>query len=224
MRGSHQNCRLKCEAQIRPPCALPPNYVVDLELSIKTSHIFDGQKSAAPSLFNHDVCIRDDSFPCPKMDLASSVAGLIGLAGLAVQSASALYTFCRKIPRVAGEVEAIISEVRRLSQTLEAVKQVASDRTSHKFSSRTSRVIAELGEEIAQCTRDLDAWNTSMVALKMRDGKWARDAMKKLKLAADAGRFSESRLKISAHRDQLALLIELLTVYENSPPYRYPMA
>jgi hypothetical protein len=148
------------------------------------------------------------------MDLASSAAGLIGLAGLAVQPASALYTFCRKIPRVAGEVEAIISEVRRLSQTLEWIQHVASDRTTQKLSSRTNGVIAKLQDEIAQCTTDLEAWKSSLAALKLGDGKWAGNALKKLKLAADTGRFSQTRLKISAHKDQLALLIELLTVHE----------
>jgi hypothetical protein len=52
-----------------------------------------------------------------------------------------------------------------------------------------------------------------MAALEMEDGKRAKNMIKKLKLAADAGRFSEMRLKISSHRDQLALLVELLTVY-----------
>jgi predicted nucleic acid-binding Zn-ribbon protein len=146
------------------------------------------------------------------MDLASGAAGLISLAALAVQSASTLYTFCRKVPRVAGEVEAIISEIRALSQTLESIQQIASDREAQKFSASTSRMIAKLQEGVARCTADLEAWNTGMAALKMEDGKWAKNAVKKLKLAADAGRFSETRLKISAHRDQLGLLLEILTV------------
>jgi hypothetical protein len=59
---------------------------------------------------------------------------------------------------------------------------------------------------------DIEAWNTCMAALKMEDGEWAKNALKKLKLAADGGRFSEMRLKISAHRGQLTLLVDLLTV------------
>lgn len=148
------------------------------------------------------------------MDLASSLAGLLGLTGLAIQSASTLYTLCRKIPRVAGEVEAIISEVRGLSETLGSIQQVASHRTAQKASARTSGVVAKLGEEIVRCTKDLEAWTSCMTALKMEDGKSAKNMVKKLKLAADTGRFSETRLKISSHRDQLGLLIELLTVYE----------
>ena len=146
------------------------------------------------------------------MDLASGAAGLISLAGLAVQSASTLYTFCHKVPRVAGEVEAIIREIRTLSQTLESIQQIASDREAQNCSARTSGVIAKLQEGVARCTADLEAWNTDMAALKMEDGKWAKNAVKKLKLAADAGRFSETRLKISAHRDQLGLLLEHLNV------------
>jgi phytoene/squalene synthetase len=90
------------------------------------------------------------------MNLASGVAGLLGLAGLAVQSASTLYTFCRKIPRVAGEVQAIIDEVRRLSQTLESIQQVALDRGSQKLLSRTTGVITKLEQEIARCTANLE--------------------------------------------------------------------
>lgn len=148
------------------------------------------------------------------MDVASSVAGLIGLAGLAVQSATSLYTFCRKIPRVASEVEAVIDEVRCLNQTLESIQQLVSDRGMQKASSRTNNVIVKLEEEIIRCTKDLEAWNTCMAALKMEDGKWAKNVVKRLKLAADGGKFSEMRLKIASHREQLVLLVELLTVYE----------
>ena len=147
------------------------------------------------------------------MDLASSVAGLIGLAGLAVNSASTLYTFCRKLPRVAGEVEAVLDEVRRLSQTLGSIQQVVGDRGTQTASARTPGVVVKLQEEITRCTADLETWTSSMAALEMDDGKWAKNSVKKLKLAADAGRFSETRLKISSHRNQLALLVELLTVY-----------
>jgi hypothetical protein len=146
------------------------------------------------------------------MDLASSLAGLIGLAGLAVQSASTLYSFYRKVPRVAGEVEAIIIEVQRFSQTPESIQHISSDRATQKLSPRTNGIVTKLQDEIAKCTTDLEDWNSSMTALKLSDGRWAGNTLKKLKLAADAGRFSEMRLKIAAHRDQLMLLIELVTV------------
>jgi hypothetical protein len=148
------------------------------------------------------------------MDLASGAARLISLAGLAVQSASTLYTFCHKLPRVAGEVEAIISEIRALGQTLESIQQITSDREAQKYSARTYELIAKLQERVARCTADLEAWNTGMAALKMEDGKWAKNAGKKLKLAADAGRFLETRSKISSHGDQLVLMMELLAVYK----------
>jgi hypothetical protein len=130
-----------------------------------------------------------------------------------VNSASTLYTFCRKIPKVAGEVEAILDEVLRLSQTLGSIQQVVGDRGMQKTSARTSGVVVKLQEEITRCTADLETWTSSVAALETEDGKWAKNTVKKLKLAADAGRFSETRLKISTHRDQLALLVELLTVY-----------
>lgn len=129
-----------------------------------------------------------------------------------VNSVSTLYTFCRKIPRVAGEVEAIIDEIRRLSQTLESIQQIVGDRGTQKASVRTSSLISKLQEAIARCTADLETWTSSLAALGMEDGKWAKNSVKRLKLAADAGRFSETRLKISSHRDQLALLVDLLTV------------
>jgi len=146
------------------------------------------------------------------MDLASGIAGLIGLAGLAVNSASSLYTFCRKIPRVASEVEAVVDEIRRLKETLESVQQVIVDRGVLKASARTPGVIVKLKDKIKGCEVDLEAWNISMTGLKMDDGKWAKNALKKLKLAADEGRFSDMRMKISSHRDHLSLLVELLTV------------
>jgi hypothetical protein len=153
------------------------------------------------------------------MDLASSIAGLLGLAGLAVQSASTLYTFCHKMPRVAGDVEAIIGEVRRVSQTLETMKHVVIHRAVQNLSPRTSVVVAKLREEIKLCTADLEAWNSSMTALQMRDGKWIENMTKKLKLVADSGRFLEIKVNLSSHRNQLVLLMELLNVYEVSSSF-----
>ena len=145
------------------------------------------------------------------MDLASGVAGFLGLAGLTVQCATKLYVYCRKIPRVAGEVKAIIDEVQRLSEAIEAIQQVASDRELQQPSARTADLIEKLRAQVARCTADLEAWNASMTALQIEDGKWAKNAVKKLKLAADSGRFSETRSQMSSHRGQLLLLVELLT-------------
>ena len=107
----------------------------------------------------------------------------------------------------------MVDEIRRLKETLESIQQVASDRGTIKLSSRISGVIVKLQDEIRRCESDLEAWNTSVDALRMEDGRWAKNALKKLKLAADGGRFLEMRSKVSSHRDQLSLLVELLVVY-----------
>lgn len=96
------------------------------------------------------------------MDLASSIAGLIGLAGLAVQSATTLYTFYHKLPRVAGELLSVISEIQRLSQTLQAIQQLISDRVNQILSTRTDGLVSKLREEITQCTAGLKDWQGEM--------------------------------------------------------------
>ena len=75
-------------------------------------------------------------------------------------------------------------------------------------------MVTKLEEEMGRCRKELEEWNICMGALKTEDGKWVKNAVKRVKLAADSGRFGEMRVKIAGHRGQLGLLIELLTVYE----------
>jgi len=146
------------------------------------------------------------------MELASGIAGLLGLAGLAVKSASTLYTFCHKVPRVAGEVGAIKDEIQRLNQSLELARKVVVDRKIQKASPQTHGLIGKLEEEVARCTADLKTWITSMDSMQLEDKKWAKNSFKKLKLAADSRMFAEIRSKISSHTDQMALLLDLLVM------------
>ncbi|PMD34575.1 hypothetical protein L207DRAFT_533896 [Hyaloscypha variabilis F] len=81
------------------------------------------------------------------LELASSIAGLIGLAGLFVQSASTLYTFCLAIPRVGAEVESVIEEVQRLENVLKSLGYVAEQSKSSAFSAKASEVGELLDKE-----------------------------------------------------------------------------
>ncbi len=88
------------------------------------------------------------------LELASSIAGLIGLAGLFVQSASRLYIFCRAFPRVGAEVESVIAEVQRLENVLKSLGYIAEQSKSSAFSAKASEVGELLDKETLQCQKN----------------------------------------------------------------------
>lgn len=144
------------------------------------------------------------------LELAASIAGLVGLAGLFVQSASTLYTYCHNVPRVGTEVEAVIREIQRLQDTLKPLELVAEPETASIFSTKAVAIIRNLKEEIEQCTADIQTWLQIMRSLKKEDGKPMKNLITRLKSAADKSRFSQMRQQISSHRSQLVVLIDLL--------------
>lgn len=119
------------------------------------------------------------------LELASSTAGLTGLARLFVQSASSLYAFCRNFPHVAAEVEAVIEEIKILQELLPAIQEVEQNGGT---SSQARSLIAKLTAEIASCSADLTTWSQNMEVLTMRNGEKVRNMVNKLKLAVDKGR------------------------------------
>jgi hypothetical protein len=143
------------------------------------------------------------------LEVAASVAGLIGLVGLFVQSATTLYTFCHNIPRVAAEVGGLVQEVERLNNVLSLLHPMILNATSHSLS---PRVVKQLEEEIGTCTENLATWLGSMKGVEEAEKISIRSCIKKLKLAADSNRFSDMRIRLSSHRGQLGILLELLGV------------
>ena len=51
-------------------------------------------------------------------------------------------------------------------------------------------------EEIEKRGRDLEDWNREISELRLTDRKWVGNMIKKLKVAADKGRFMELDLRI----------------------------
>jgi len=147
------------------------------------------------------------------IELASSVAGVIGLAGLTLQSASALYTFCHAIPRVAGELEAIIEEIQKLQNLLKVTRTILDDCAGkgNILSSSPSSLETQLQQEVTACEGRLRAWSCELATLQTKNGQWVANVTKKLKLAADRGRFMDLRSKLSSHREQNGLFLGLLS-------------
>ena len=144
------------------------------------------------------------------LELASSIAGLIGLAGLFVQSASTLYTFCRAIPRVGAEVESVIEEVQRLENVLKSLGYIAEQSKSSAFSAKASEVGELLDKEILRCHKTIEVALAAMRELQEQCGNKSTNVIKKLKAAADADRFEKIKTRMASHRGQLVLLMELL--------------
>jgi hypothetical protein len=144
------------------------------------------------------------------LELASSIAGLIRLTGLFVQSASTLYTFCHAIPRVGAEVESVIEEVQRLENVLKSLRYIAEQSKSSTFSAKASEVGELLDKEILQCHKTIEVGLAAMRELQEQCGHKSTNIIKKLKAAADADRFEKIKASMASHKVQLVLLMELL--------------
>lgn len=144
------------------------------------------------------------------MDGASSVAGLISLAALVLQSATLLYTFCSKYKHIAPEVEAVVQDITRLQALLQQVDRIITDVWVTRSQHPTA--LLELEMEIRACQNDLDIWLRGLQEFEQSSTNSSKKFLKMLKAAADEGKFSGMRTKIASHRQQLELRLSCMNM------------
>ena len=142
------------------------------------------------------------------MDPASSVAGLIGLAGLLIKSASFLYRFCSSFKQVAEEVSSLVRSIENLQALLRYIEEILRQDAARGLQS--TQFIAEWKERIEECERDLRTWLQAIQLFQSGDPKVFRKCVRNLKAAADEGRFRKMRLRLSAHYEHLSLHLDIL--------------
>ena len=117
---------------------------------------------------------------------AASIAGIIGVAGQAISSASALYTFCKTYRHVEPDIEHTTNEVERLSTVLLQLERLVPTLSAAACSPATIRA-AEY--QIGACKNDLADWSRTVDGLDLKNARVTKRMKEKLKIAADRGFF-----------------------------------
>ena len=137
------------------------------------------------------------------MDPASSIAGLLGLIGLALQAASGLHEFCLHFRNAPTEAEEIANDILGLQKILEHVRGLPLDVCR-------ASTLTMLRDEILDCTVQLDTW-----LQKAKDGdptplKGVKRLGKRTSTAFGYHQFAELRSKVASHRAQLNLILDVV--------------
>lgn len=146
------------------------------------------------------------------LEFIASIAGLVSLVGLFVQSTSSLYVFCSAYPKVAAEITYVIEDIQSLEHFLREVESLVQTNAARILHGST--VLLELEKKFIEITSHFEDWMAVMKKLQNEKGKNTSNIIKKLKSAADKGKFLDMRTKVSSLRDQLGGLLEILAVYD----------
>ncbi|MCJ1403748.1 hypothetical protein MMC11_006971 [Xylographa trunciseda] len=142
------------------------------------------------------------------MNVASSVAGLVGLAGLLLQSASFLYRFCSNYHQVAEEVSSLVGSIENLQALLRHIEDILRRDTVKALQSL--QCIAEWDKRVKECEKDMGAWLQTIQVFQSGDAKAFKKCVRNLKAAADEGRFQKMRLRLGGHYEHLSLHLNIL--------------
>ena len=142
------------------------------------------------------------------MDPASSVAGLIGLAGLVIKSASFLYRFCSSFKQVAEEVSSLIGSIEILQTLLRHIEDIL--RQDPVRALHSTQFIAEWSKRVEECEKDLGTWLQATQLFQSGGARSFKKCVRNLKAAADEGRFRKMRLRLGAHYEHLSLHLNIL--------------
>lgn len=142
------------------------------------------------------------------MDPASSVAGLISLAGLVIQSAISLHQYCHKYKTLSDQIGSLIQDLGLLQDVLQTIGRINSDTVIR--SSLHPKALLDFEINIITCEKDLNMWLQALLELKQRDGRPLKQIAENLKTAANDGQFSQIRAKIASHRQQLGVQLSLI--------------
>ncbi|MCJ1286049.1 hypothetical protein MMC26_005391 [Xylographa opegraphella] len=142
------------------------------------------------------------------MDPASSVAGLIGLAGLLLKSVSFLYSFCSSVKHVSEEVSSLVGSIENLQALLRYIEDLLRQDAVRALQSTWST--AAWDERVKECEKDLGAWLQVMQLFQAGDAKSFKKYVRNMKAAADEGKFRKMRLRLDAHHQHLSLHLNIL--------------
>lgn len=138
---------------------------------------------------------------------AASIVGIVGVAGQTIQSASALYSFCKTYRHVESDLGRISNDVERLNVILVQLERLL---TNLSAAAHTETSIRAAEYQIHACKNDLADWRQKIEGLGLKDAKAAKKIKEKLKIAADKGFFTSIHARICSHSEQLTLVVAIL--------------
>ena len=138
------------------------------------------------------------------MDPASNIAGLVSLAALVLEGISTLRTFCLDFKQAGSDIQDTANDLYGLQTVL---GQLTTLPTANLFQPST---VTLLRRTIIDCKEDIDKWLYATNDARYSDKKGLKRVWKRLNATLDFGRRGDLRQKISSHRSQLGLVLELL--------------
>lgn len=144
------------------------------------------------------------------LDPASSIAGIISLAGLLVQSVTFLYRFCSNLKHIADEVESTVHSIERFQSLLQHIEQILGD--GNIIDLQSPSLLNDLAGTIKVCAKDLEIWLQAMEIFHQVEGRSFKKVVRHLKAAADDGRFPKMRIRLAAHQQQLSAHLSVINV------------
>jgi len=139
---------------------------------------------------------------------AASIAGIISLAGQAVQAVTTITAFCNAYKNVHQDIV-------RASRDLEILRRVLLHvETTATFALLPSRcpqgLLSHLRDCISACRKDLHEWNDWSRKVNLDCAGRLEKIWKKLKIAADKSHFSKLSSGVSTHIEGITLCCQLL--------------
>jgi hypothetical protein len=139
---------------------------------------------------------------------ATSFAGLISLAGQAVQATSALYTFYERYKAVDVHVEQIGKELGNLRSSLRQIELLTTDESAKTLQSTDAA--ATLSHHILECRDEIESWNRKLDSINLCGAQGAKRFLRKIKVSANREYLVGIRERLRFQREQLDLSLNLL--------------
>jgi hypothetical protein len=139
---------------------------------------------------------------------AASIAGIINLAGQAVQAVTTIAAFC-------NAYKSVHQDITRASRDLEILRRVLLQvETTATFALLPSRcpqdLLSHLRDCISACRKDLHEWNDWSRKVDLDCAGGLERIWKKVKVAADKSHFSKLSNGVSTHIEGIILCCQLL--------------
>ncbi|KAI9725985.1 MAG: hypothetical protein M1828_002313 [Chrysothrix sp. TS-e1954] len=137
------------------------------------------------------------------MDGFSSIAGLLSLLGLTVQSTCALHGFCSRYKSSNRDVADLTSDVFALQNALRQLETLP-------LRMCQASTVGTLQYHVSKCKSDLDEWLAKLSHLDPDQKKGVAKIGKKIAASIGHHQFAELRSKVAAHRGQLSMLLQFV--------------
>ena len=141
---------------------------------------------------------------------ASSVAGLLSLAGQCVSGAQNLHSLYRDIGAISHTVETFMKDVNGLLRTLEDVKALL-EKIQHQAPWLADEVsLTSLKLQLEDCDHDISLWLRTAQSTKPIGGKGTRAWFRKFWMAMDKQSTNNVRADMQKRRIEVAVALSTL--------------